>query len=79
MALFTVELRTALVVEADNESHAYEVARAHKSVACLDADPEYNVIGKVTVAKQLPRDWNEKCYPYCGERPNTTIGEILGS
>lgn len=77
MALFTVELRSMLVVEADDESHAYEVARSHKTVACMDSDPHIDVIGEVTEVRHLPCDWDEKCLPYGGTSPSKTIGEIL--
>lgn len=76
MGLFTVELRNVIVVVADDESHAYSVARDHRVTACMDGDPEFNVIGPVTSAKELPRDWDALCLPYGGDG-NTTIGEIL--
>ena len=78
MVLFTVELRSIIVVEAADETHAYSVARAHKVSACRDSDPHIDVIGAVTEARHLPRGWSEKCYPY-GRDGNATIGEILGA
>lgn len=77
MGLFTVELRNVIVVEADDASHAYDVARAERAAACMDSDPEYNVIGPVTKLQELPRDWDGRCIPYGGIKH--TIAEILGS
>lgn len=77
MGLFTVELRNVIVVEAEDESHAYLVARDHRVLACMDGSPEYSVIGPVTSVRELPRDWDERCAPY-GDRLRS-IGEILGS
>lgn len=79
MALFAVELRNTIVVEASDETQAYTIARDHYVTACMDGSPEYNVVGAVTKAQELPRDWDEKCYPYGGTSPTKTIGEILGA
>ena len=79
MPLFTVELLNIIVVEADDATHAHDVARDNKTSACMDSAPLYNVIGEITSSRELPRDWDEKCYPYGGESPMKTIGEILGS
>ena len=78
MALFTVELTDFIVVVADDASHAYEMARDHRTAACMDSQPEYNVVGEVKTLGELPGDWDGDCLPYGGDG-KATLGEILGS
>ena len=74
--LFSVRIITHAVVVADDESHAYSVARDHRIDAVADGNPEYDVEGGVACIEQLPRDWDGRCMPYGGDG-KTTIEVLL--
>jgi hypothetical protein len=74
--LATIE--TTMVVVADDEDHAWEVAQDHAMEAFDDADEPHQtyVTGEVKSVSQLRGGWNGACIPYGGDR-NTRLRELL--
>lgn len=75
MKLFNVQVEAVMVVQADNETHAYEVARRH--VGELEGD-EMSVFveGEIKTVKDLKDGWDEICIPF-GDDGESRIGDLL--
>lgn len=74
----TVFLETQIVVVADDEDHAYQVAQENSREA-IDNDrpaPDVRVRGEVTSEKHLRDGWDGQCVPYGGDG-NAKISELL--
>lgn len=63
-----VTLETTIVVVADDEDHAYQVARDNTRDAIENDRPEpgINIRGEVTSEKHLRDGWDSECLPYGG-------------
>ncbi len=74
----TVTMETTLVVIADDEGHAWDVARDNARTASSDAfeTPQIHVTGEVRSVESLPAGWDGECVPYGGDG-NTRLQEIL--
>lgn len=75
MPLFTVEVSQTVVVEADDEHHAYEIALIFKNNIMEDL-PDVIVYGQINKEEDLPLYWNDNCLPYGGDG-KTKIKHIL--
>lgn len=74
----TVTLETKIVVVADDEDHAWQVA-SDEARDAIDNDrpaPDVSVRGEVTSEKHLRDGWDAECVPYGGDG-NTRIGALL--
>lgn len=80
MPLFNVEVsfKTLLVVQADNEDHAHEVAgwNAHRVLNDVCPSPNISVRGMVSRERDLREGWTTECVPYGGDG-NTRLGDLL--
>lgn len=78
MTLYNVEVKLTMtmVVQAEDESHAQDVAEADWKESLSDSSPhpQFNVTGEVRKASNLHDGWDEGCYPYGGDKP---IRELL--
>lgn len=74
----TVTMETTLVVIAEDENHAWEVARENARRDFDDADeaPQIHVTGEVKSAEHLRDGWNGDCVPYGGDG-NTRLRDLL--
>ena len=65
----TVRLETTIVVLADDEEHAYQVAQENTREAIDNdrPDPNVNVRGEVTRERHLREGWDTNCLPYGGD------------
>lgn len=74
----TVTLETKIVVVAEDEDHAWQVARdeAREAIDNDRPDPDVSVRGEVTSEKHLRDGWDGECVPYGGDG-NTRIGALL--
>lgn len=83
MALYfaLVSLDIPVVIEAEDENHAWEIARDDIRIILenenLDRLVKAHVVREVSKAEELPKDWDGRCIPYGGDG-NTRIAEILG-
>jgi hypothetical protein len=80
MPIFNVKviLETTIVVFADNEDHAYDVAY-ETAIEVIDTerpDPCVCVTGEVMSVHHLRDAWDEDCIPYGGDG-NTRLRDIL--
>ena len=73
-----VKFETTMVVIADDEDHAYQVAKEEARQAIDDErpDPDVNVRGEVTSSRHLRDGWDENCVPY-GGGGNTRLCDLL--
>ena len=71
-------METTMVVVADDENHAFDVARSRARDAFSDACEPYQVcvIGEVKDVAQLRDGWDGDCLPYGGDR-KTRLSELL--
>jgi hypothetical protein len=80
MPLFNVAVSFTLlmVVQADDEDHADQVAEENAREALDDQrpTPNVNVRGEVTQERQLREGWTIDCVPYGGDG-DTRLGELL--
>lgn len=74
----TVTLETQIVVVADDEDHAYQIAQENTREAIDNdrPDPDVNVRGEVASEKHLYGGWDGQCVPYGGDG-NTRISALL--
>lgn len=74
----TVTLSTTMVVLADDEDHAYQVAEENTRDAIDNdrPDPFVNVRGEVTSERHLRDGWNAQCLPYGGDG-STRLHDLL--
>lgn len=78
--LYEVEFTVTAVVLADDEAHAYKVARNEASEIFRD-DPRDDIfVGRqIEYADQLPPSWDVECRPYGGKLgEDGIIGDYLG-
>lgn len=80
MPLYNVKvtIETTMVVVADDEDHAHQVAEENIREA-IDYEmptPYISVTGDVTSARHLRDGWTEQCVPYGGDG-NTQITQLL--
>jgi hypothetical protein len=82
MPLYNVEVtvRYTIVVSADNEDKAEDVARENWGEGLKDADPwpELDIRGEIKTESNLRDGWDENCLPYGGDG-KTRIGDILSA
>ena len=74
--LYTVTLTTIAIVQADNESEAYNVARDNLSEITSEIDTDITVGWKFTNEIAFPASWDEDCIPYGGDG-NTRIKDLI--
>lgn len=69
---------TLMVVVADDEDHAWQVAQNHAKEAFDDANAPYqtHVTGEVRKVEHLRSEWNGDCVPY-GSDENTRLRDLL--
>ena len=74
----TVSLETTMVVFADDEGHAYWVAKENTREAIDNdrPDPDVRVRGEVTRERHLRDGWDGQCVPYGGDG-HTRISALL--
>ncbi|MEN4917540.1 hypothetical protein ABE485_02625 [Achromobacter spanius] len=67
-----------MVVEADNEDEAWDVAREDWKEAASDCrkDVQIYVVGEIKLTDKLPPGWDKDCIPYGGDG-NTRIRDLL--
>jgi hypothetical protein len=74
---FFVEYTVTAVVLAEDEGHAWTVARSEQRDVFGDAyNNEIFVRGEVTSEADMEDGWDLECVPYGGDG-NTRIGDIL--
>ena len=75
-----VAIKFTMVVQADDESHAFDVAENNIKAGRDDAEPNtiIAVMGEVTREKNLRDGWDAECIPYGGDG-NSRIGEVLAA
>ena len=73
-----VTIETTMVIVADDEDHAYDIARDEAREAINDnrPDPNIDVRGEVTSIQHLRDGWDGNCVPYGGDG-NTRLSELL--
>jgi len=80
MPIFNViaTMQTSMVVIADDEDHAWEVAQEHAQEAFDDANAPYqtHVTGEVKKVEHLRSGWDGDCIPYGGDE-NTRLRDLL--
>ena len=80
MPLYNVDvaLKCTMVVQAEDEDHAQDVACDNYREALNDCDarPSLHVTGDVTQERHLRDGWDGQCIPYGGEG-NTKISALL--
>jgi hypothetical protein len=77
MKPYFVKYTVTAVVMAEDESHAWQVARSHRSEVFGESDcNNICVEGEVTRGEQLRGGWDLQCIPYGGDG-NTRIGELI--
>jgi len=80
MALYRVNtlLDLDMVVEADNEDDAWNVARQDWKEAASDTrtSVQIHVVGEIKLTDKLPPGWGKDCIPYGGDG-NTRIRDLL--
>ena len=71
-------METTMVVVADDDDHAYEVAQENYKEAFSDSgeSPSIAVEGEVSNVSQLRDGWDSRCVPYGGDG-NARLGELL--
>ena len=78
MSLYNVEVKVTMtmVVQAEDDDHAIDVAEANWIDGLSDnaPEPQFNVRGEVTKASDLRDGWCVNCQPYGGK---TVIRELL--
>jgi hypothetical protein len=74
MKLYSVEIRTVVVVAGEDESDAHFRAEEDKREIKNDEDMDVTVLEEVD-ADTLPDGWDSDCIPYGGDG-NTRIGEM---
>lgn len=71
MPIYNVEvtMETTMVVVADDEDHARQVAaeNARDAFDCDRPEPDVRVRGEVTSEKHLRNGWDGDCLPYGGD------------
>ena len=78
MPLYKVEISTYVVVEAEDEQRAEELALdALKSREIDESEFDASTVNEIRCISELPDEWDEKCLPY-GHMVDSTIGRILG-
>lgn len=73
--LYAVRLVTDIVVFAESEEQAGEVARQHHPDEKRFERAE--AVTPIVTAEDLPHAWDGGCIPY-GRQDDVTVGEILG-
>lgn len=77
--IFEVRIAMYAVVAADNENHAYEVARRNaSSILSDDGNPYIDVLCEAKTLQDLGHGWNGDCLPYGGDG-KTTLSKLLKS
>lgn len=77
--IFEVRIAMYAVVAADNENHAYEVARRNaSSILSDDGNPYIDVLCEAKTLQDLGNGWNGDCLPYGGDG-KTTLSKLLKS
>lgn len=74
----TLTLETEIIVVADDEDHAYQIAleNARDAINNDSPNPNVSVRGEVTNEKHLRDGWDARCVPYGGDG-NTMISALL--
>ena len=67
MKAYVVEIIVRSVVAAEDEIHAYGVARTNFREICGDSRPDIEVEREVCEQRDLPSGWDMKCLPYGGD------------
>lgn len=80
MPIFNViaTMTTAMVVVADDEDHAWQVAQEHAQRAFEDANEpvQTHVTGEANRLQHLRSGWDGDCVPYGGDG-NTRLRDLL--
>lgn len=79
MKPFIVEIKTVVVVMANDGDHAQDVALSHAREAMGDdTKPSVVVTGPVLSLCDLTDQWDGRCIPY-GDAEDRTLAQILGT
>ena len=80
MPIFNViaTMQTSMVVVADDEDHAWQVAQEHAKEAFDDANEPFqtHVTGEVRKIEHLRSGWDGDCVPYGGDE-NARLRDLL--
>ena len=76
MPLYNVEVSMTIVVFAEDECDALDVAASNARQAMSDADPDAFIRGEVKSLKDLCEFWDGDCIAYGGDG-NTRISAYL--
>lgn len=82
MPLYTVriEIDLPIVVQAEDEDHAWDIAKEDLRDVFMDVDMKREarlyVAKHIKSAGDLPEKWDDRCIPYGGDG-NTRIAELL--
>jgi hypothetical protein len=77
MKPYVVEFTLRSVIMADDEHHAFSVARDQFREIARDAAPDVWVENEVRNASDLPDGWDLACLPYGGDG-NTRLAAMIG-
>lgn len=75
MPLYNVEISAIMVVWAEDEADAHNMAEYYAREAVNDATPDINVLGELKSKKDVMGDWDVDCRPY--GIVNTAIKNLL--
>lgn len=77
MGLFVIESVVVTVVQADDEDHAFQLAKEACKEAANDTGFKHTHVDReVKQISDLPAGWDGMCLPYAGDG-NTRIAQIL--
>jgi hypothetical protein len=77
MKPYAVEVSFTMIVMAEDQEHARNIADSTKREAIYDEpNPDLNVSGPITDVRQLRGGWTGDCVPYGGDG-ETTLADII--
>ena len=76
MSLYIVTLSKTVVIEAMDETDAYDAAISERHEIFMDSDPDIDVGSEITSLEQLPGEWDGMCLPYGGDG-RTRLQDLL--
>lgn len=74
--LYRVTVEFEMVVQADDEDHAWEVALSSASSAVDDCGSVITIGSEIIKKSELPEKWDDMCLPYGGDG-NQRIKDII--
>ncbi len=76
MTIFAVDLKITVVVEAESQIDAIEIAQNSTGEIAATHDPVVDDAWPVRVLEDLPKGWDGECFPY-GQHGLQTRLELL--